>query len=86
MSNQNQLLTTKQLPEITGLSASYFEKGRILGYGTFRLHDANGKDKRPRKGFARGNKAQRKREEIAENCGSGVSLYVLDETGTKIPF
>ena len=55
-------------------------------YGTFRLHDANGKDKRPRKGFARGNETQRKREEIAENCGSGVSLYVLDETGTKTPF
>lgn len=27
------LLTTKQLPEITGLSASFFEKGRIYGYG-----------------------------------------------------
>jgi hypothetical protein len=30
---QNKLLTTKQLPEITGLSSSFFEKGRILGYG-----------------------------------------------------
>ncbi|TMV12604.1 helix-turn-helix transcriptional regulator [Arenibacterium halophilum] len=28
-----QLLTTKQLPDITGLSISFFEKGRILGYG-----------------------------------------------------
>lgn len=55
-------------------------------YGTYRLHDANGKDKRPRKGFARGNETQRKREEIVENCGSGVSLYLLDETGTKTPF
>ncbi|MBL4929024.1 helix-turn-helix transcriptional regulator [Fuscibacter oryzae] len=27
------LLTTKQLPEITGLSVSFFEKGRIYGYG-----------------------------------------------------
>lgn len=33
MSTQTKLLTTKQLPEITGLSVSYFEKGRILGYG-----------------------------------------------------
>ncbi|WP_170381970.1 helix-turn-helix transcriptional regulator [Ruegeria atlantica] len=33
MSKQSELLTTKQLPEITGLSASYFEKGRGLGYG-----------------------------------------------------
>ena len=29
----SKLLTTKQLPEITGLSQSYFEKGRIYGYG-----------------------------------------------------
>lgn len=27
------LLTTKQLPAITGLSKSFFEKGRIYGYG-----------------------------------------------------
>ncbi len=27
------LLTTKQLPAITGLSQSFFEKGRIYGYG-----------------------------------------------------
>lgn len=33
MSAQTELLTTKQLPAITGFSASYFEKGRILGYG-----------------------------------------------------
>ena len=26
-------LTTKQLPEHTGLSASFFEKGRVRGYG-----------------------------------------------------
>ena len=31
--NTNQLVTTKQLPQITGLSKSFFEKGRILGYG-----------------------------------------------------
>lgn len=29
----SKLLTTKQLPAITGLSQSYFEKGRIYGYG-----------------------------------------------------
>lgn len=34
MSKRNsKLLTTKQLPEITGLSKSFFEKGRIYGYG-----------------------------------------------------
>jgi len=33
MSNRSELLTTKQLPEITGFSTSYFEKGRIQGYG-----------------------------------------------------
>ena len=32
-SRSNQLLTTKQLPQITGLSQSFFEKGRIHGYG-----------------------------------------------------
>jgi len=26
-------LTTKQLPDVTGLSTSYFEKGRVYGYG-----------------------------------------------------
>jgi len=30
---QSRLLTTKQLPEITGLSKSFFEKGRIYHYG-----------------------------------------------------
>jgi len=30
---QNKLLATKQLPKITGLSESYFEKARIYGYG-----------------------------------------------------
>ncbi len=29
----DKLLTTKQLPEITGFSESFFEKGRIYGYG-----------------------------------------------------
>jgi predicted DNA-binding transcriptional regulator AlpA len=29
----DKLLTTKQLPAITGLSESYFEKGRIYGFG-----------------------------------------------------
>lgn len=29
----NKLLTTKQLPALTGLSKSFFEKGRIYGYG-----------------------------------------------------
>jgi hypothetical protein len=29
----NKLLTTKQLPAVTGLSQSFFEKGRIYGYG-----------------------------------------------------
>lgn len=26
-------LTTKELPKFTGLSASFFEKGRVYGYG-----------------------------------------------------
>ena len=30
---EDKLLTTEQLPEITGFSKSYFEKGRIYGYG-----------------------------------------------------
>jgi hypothetical protein len=30
---QSRLLTTKQLPEITGLSKSFFDKGRIYHYG-----------------------------------------------------
>jgi len=29
----HKFLTTKQLPAVTGLSASFFEKGRIYGYG-----------------------------------------------------
>lgn len=34
MSNTSKrLLTTKQLPALTGLSKSFFEKGRIYGYG-----------------------------------------------------
>ncbi len=31
--NGNRLLTTQQLPEITGYSESFFEKGRVYGYG-----------------------------------------------------
>ena len=31
--NKPDLLTTKQLPEITSLSASWFEKARTYGYG-----------------------------------------------------
>ncbi len=30
---KGEFLTTKQLPDITGLSQSFFEKGRIYGYG-----------------------------------------------------
>ncbi|MGC3938751.1 helix-turn-helix transcriptional regulator [Roseobacter sp. EG26] len=33
MSAQSEFLTTKELPEITGFSTSYFNKGRLLGYG-----------------------------------------------------
>ncbi|MGR3610131.1 MAG: helix-turn-helix transcriptional regulator [Sulfitobacter sp.] len=33
MSTILEFLTTKELPEVTGFSASYFEKGRIFGYG-----------------------------------------------------
>ena len=34
MSNtKHKLLTTKQLPELTGLSESFFAKGRIYGFG-----------------------------------------------------
>ena len=34
MQNSNEkLLTTKELPQLTGLSESFFEKGRIYGYG-----------------------------------------------------
>ena len=34
MLNSNlKILTTKQLPAITGLSVSFFEKGRIYNYG-----------------------------------------------------
>ncbi|SCZ49523.1 hypothetical protein SAMN04488118_10196 [Epibacterium ulvae] len=33
MSAKSEYLTTKELPEITGFSASFFEKGRFLGYG-----------------------------------------------------
>lgn len=30
---EDQFLTTKQLPAISGLSASFYEKGRVYGYG-----------------------------------------------------
>ncbi|MGD1886607.1 MAG: helix-turn-helix transcriptional regulator [Cohaesibacteraceae bacterium] len=34
MSNRShQFLSTKQLPDVTGLSQSFFEKGRIYGFG-----------------------------------------------------
>lgn len=31
--SQRQYLTTKELPLHTGLSTSFFEKGRVYGYG-----------------------------------------------------
>ncbi len=41
------LLSTKELSTATGLSASYFEKGRIYGYGPkFIRLKANGKPAR----------------------------------------
>lgn len=40
--NRNKYLTTKQLPEITGLSKSFFEKGRIYGYGPQFIRIASG--------------------------------------------
>lgn len=39
---RNKYLTTKQLPEITGLSKSFFEKGRIYGYGPQFIRIASG--------------------------------------------
>ena len=39
----NTLLTTKQLPSITGLSKSFFEKGRIYGYGPQFIRIKSGK-------------------------------------------
>jgi len=39
----NNLITTKQLPAITGLSKSYFEKGRIYGYGPQFIRIKSGK-------------------------------------------
>ncbi len=33
MQNNTELLPTKKLPEITGLSASWFEKARCNGHG-----------------------------------------------------
>ena len=40
--SRNKYLTTKQLPEITGLSRSFFEKGRIYGYGPQYIRIASG--------------------------------------------
>lgn len=40
--SRNRYLTTKQLPEITGLSRSFFEKGRIYGYGPQFIRIASG--------------------------------------------
>lgn len=42
MSAQSEFLTTKELPAITGFSASYFEKGRHLGYGPRFLRSKSG--------------------------------------------
>ncbi|QGA58134.1 AlpA family transcriptional regulator [Brucella sp. 2280] len=39
---RSRLLTTKQLPEITGLSKSFFDKGRIYGYGPQFIRIASG--------------------------------------------
>lgn len=38
----HRLLTTKQLPALTGLSKSFFEKGRIYGYGPQFIRIASG--------------------------------------------
>ena len=44
MSNtKRKFLTTKQLPEVTGFSVSYFEKGRIYGYGPSFIRVQRGK-------------------------------------------
>lgn len=39
---RSRLLTTKQLPEVTGLSKSFFDKGRIYGYGPKFIRIASG--------------------------------------------
>jgi hypothetical protein len=39
---RSRLLTTKQLPEVTGLSKSFFDKGRIYGYGPQFIRIASG--------------------------------------------
>lgn len=41
--HRNKYLTTKQLPEITGLSKSFFDKGRIYGYGPQFIRIASGR-------------------------------------------
>ncbi len=41
--SNEKLLTTKQLPELTGLSKSFFEKGRIYGYGPQFIRIKSGK-------------------------------------------
>lgn len=43
MSNRShELLTTKQLPDVTGLSQSFFEKGRLSGFGPPFIRIRNG--------------------------------------------
>ena len=42
MSAQSEFLTTKELPEITGFSTSYFNKGRLLGYGSRFMRSKSG--------------------------------------------
>lgn len=43
MTRPNKPLTTKELPGITGLSTSWFEKARIYGYGPKYLKISTGK-------------------------------------------
>lgn len=44
MQSQNRkYLTTKQLPDVTGLSQSFFEKGRIYGYGPLYIRIRSGR-------------------------------------------
>lgn len=43
MPNHPKLLTTKELPDMTGLSTSWFEKARIYGYGPKYLKIGSGK-------------------------------------------
>lgn len=45
INSRSRLLTTKQLPQLTGLSASYFEKGRSYGYGPPFIKIKSGKNR-----------------------------------------